>query len=169
MTKSSKKKDKSDNKPSVVDVEGKKENKLIKLVGRPVKYDNVEEVQNIIMEYLREYDTPDTPPTMTGLAMCLGLSRQGLLEYSRKDKYSDTIKQARQFVEEVNERMLITKKTSPIGNIFNLKNNFGWRDDKQIVVEHKNLAMIMATEIEQNEIIEGELVDEKEDEQLFLA
>ena len=154
------------------EIEKKKVNKLIKLIGRPPKYSNVEEVQIIIMEYLEDNNTPECPPTMTGLAMSLGLSRQGLLEYTRKSLFSDTIKQARQFVEEVNERMLITKKTSPIGNIFNLKNNFGWKDDKQIIVKHKNIASIMKSTAGNDEVIEGELADDDEeitDNTKFLA
>ena len=142
---------------------------LIKLIGRPPKYTNVEEVQTIIMEYLNEHCTVDDPPLMTGLAMVLGLSRQGLCEYSRKDMFSDTIKRAKQYVENINEKMLITKKTSPIGNIFNLKNNFAWRDDKQVILVHKTVASIMATQINPNEVIDGELLDDIDDEQLFLA
>lgn len=169
MVKTSKKKRKPAKAGLVAVVGKKKENSLIKLIGRPPKYDSVEEVQKIIMEYLEEYNTPENPPTMTGLAMSLGLSRTGLLEYSRKDLFSNSIKRARAFVEEINERMLITKKTSPIGNIFNLKNNFGWRDDKQIVVEHKNIARIMESEVEHIEVIEGKLVEDNKDEVKFLA
>ena len=138
-------------------------------IGRPVKYKTVEQLQVVLDEYFEVHNTVDNPPLMSGLALELGLSRQGLLEYSRKDLFSDAIKRARQMVEVMNEHMLLTKKTSPIGNIFNLKNNFGWRDDKILVVEHKNIASIMASEVGNNEAIEGELIEEEESEQLFLA
>lgn len=141
----------------------------ISIIGRPPKYTSVEEVQDIITEYLNNNNTVEDPPLVSGLALALGLSRQGLLDYSKKDAFSDTIKEGRQYIEAFNEKMLLTKKTSPIGLIFNLKNNFGWRDDKQLVVVHKNIASIMATQIEQNEVIDGNLLENEEDEQLFLA
>lgn len=101
-------------------------------VGRPLKYTSKEEVEIILDNYFTgdafvgEGDARVYVPTMSGLAMALDLSRQGLLEYSNKDEFSDAIKKARQKVEVALEQRLAG--SAPAGTIFNLKNNFGWKD-----------------------------------------
>lgn len=72
--------------------------------------------------------TEQQPYTMAGLARRLGLSRQGLMEYKAKNEFSDTIKAARAKVEEFNERLLLSGKYAT-GAIFNLKVNFGYREN----------------------------------------
>jgi len=142
------------------------------IYGRPPKFNTAEEMQLVIMEYFAECNDAVLSPTMSGLAMRLNMGRQTLVDYSKKDVFWDTIKKARQYVESCNENMLIHKKTSPIGNIFNLKNNFGWRDDKQIIVEHKNIASIMAKKLADDDVIDGELSEndgEQTGDMKFLA
>lgn len=105
--------------------------------GRPPKYNSVEEMQEIIDlyfsrdggAYMGEGDEKIYAPTMSGLALELGLSRQGLLDYSNKDEYFDAIKEARQKVEVALEQRLHGQAVT--GTIFNLKNNFGWRDKSE--------------------------------------
>lgn len=112
--------------------------------GRPVKFKTVEEMQKVIDEYfvwcddraLKVWDdklqkefmvSKPAPYTMSGLARRIGLSRQGLIEYSKKDKFSDAIKEARNKIhEDVEIRLMETRAAGPI---FNLKNNFGWKDE----------------------------------------
>lgn len=76
----------------------------------------------------RKHRTEQQPYTMAGLARRLGLSRQALMEYKGRDKYGDTIKEARSIVEEYNERMLHSGRNST-GAIFNLKVNFGYKEN----------------------------------------
>ena len=100
--------------------------------GRPPKYANVKEVQDIINTYfdtdayIEDGDKKIFAPTMSGLAYALDLSRQGLLNYEKKDEFFDTIKKARQRVEVSLEQRLASNNVA--GTIFNLKNNFGWKD-----------------------------------------
>jgi len=100
--------------------------------GRPPKYTSSEEVQIIIDEYFEtdayvgEGDNRRFIPTMAGLAYALDLSRQGLLDYANKDEFFDTIKRARAKVEISLEQRLAGNNVT--GSIFNLKNNFGWKD-----------------------------------------
>jgi len=104
-------------------------------VGKPLKYKTVEELQSIIDEYfdkdtgeayLGEGDDRRYLPTMAGLAYKLGLSRQGLLNYSNRDEYVDAIKDARTLIEISLEQRLAGNAVT--GTIFNLKNNFAWKD-----------------------------------------
>jgi len=105
-------------------------------VGRPPKYKTPEEMQEAIAAYFVEIDTHNTtfplnqrPYTITGLAMAIDLTRQQLIDYSQKKdgEFLDTIKKAKQKVERFNEEQLY--RTSQVtGVIFNLKNNFDWKD-----------------------------------------
>ena len=72
---------------------------------------------------------PDPEPyTMSGLAIRLGMDRQSLLNYSKKEKFFGTIKKARARVEADVEKRMSSKDTFTPGLIFNAKNNFGWKD-----------------------------------------
>ena len=116
-------------------------------VGKPLRFKTVEELQVVIDEYfdycnnrlVNGYDNKTNeqfayispaPYTMSGLANRIGLSRQALMEYSHKEKYGDAIKEARNKVQEDVETRLMEKH--PVGAIFNLKNNFGWKDRTEV-------------------------------------
>jgi len=90
--------------------------------GRPPLYDNVEDMQVIIDKYFEEEEIH----TMAGLGYALGMCRQSLLNYSNKDEFLDTIKKARNKVEVYAEKCLYGNNVA--GPIFNLKNNFEWKD-----------------------------------------
>jgi hypothetical protein len=105
-------------------------------MARPVKYKTPEDMQGIIDQYFIDceltYDT-EKPiyPTVTGLALALDLTRQGLLEYCEKsDAFSDTIKKGKARVEHFIEQRLYSGQAT--GCIFNLKNNFGWKDSQDV-------------------------------------
>lgn len=118
--------------------------------GRPPKYETPEEMERIVDLYFlacksRNVEKPeivlaglsdedlqvvewidDVRPTVTGLAYTLGLSRQSLCNYEAKDEFLDTIKRAKQRIERALEQNLYGQAVT--GTIFNLKNNFGWKD-----------------------------------------
>lgn len=100
-------------------------------VGRPPKYNNVEELQELIDEYFENCDLQDRPYTMAGLALALNLSRQGLLEYSNKTEYSDAINAAKLRCHRYSEEYLYSGKAAA-GAIFSLKNNYGWKDKTEV-------------------------------------
>jgi len=74
--------------------------------------------------------TKQIPYTITGLALALDTSRETLLDYEDRDGFSDTIKKAKLRCEQYNEQMLFS--TTPTGTIFNLKNNYGWKDKTEV-------------------------------------
>lgn len=100
--------------------------------GRPPKFKNKEEMQEKIDKYFEECRKDRRPITFTGLAYAIGLSRQGLLNYSKDERFFDTIKKAREYVEMTMEERLVGTSGIATGIIFNLKNNYGWRDKKDI-------------------------------------
>lgn len=101
--------------------------------GRPPLYSNAQEMQDIIDKYFESvtFEHPETGqvicrPTMSGLAESLDMCRQTLINYGGKEEFVDTIKRARRKVEVALESNLYGQ--SVVGTIFNLKNNFGWKD-----------------------------------------
>ncbi len=100
-------------------------------VGRPLKYGSAKEMQEKIDLYFSECDKSKGPYTVTGLALALDMSRQDLINYSSKDEFFDTIKRAKMKVEEYLEKRLIND-SSCSGIIFNLKNNYGWKDKTEV-------------------------------------
>jgi hypothetical protein len=137
--------------------------------GRPLKFGNVEDLQQRIAEYFTkcqggweqietyeplkqgtkhikidgEYQyekvkkmiqKESVTPTISGLAVHLDTSRETLLEYEDRPEFVDTIKRAKQTIEAMTESLLVNGGAQPAGVIFNLKNNYGWRDKTETEV-----------------------------------
>ncbi len=94
--------------------------------GRPPKYTSAKAMKKDIDAYFDACEENGLPLTITGLAMSLGMDRQTLINYSHKDEFFGTIKEARARVENFLEMNLFGNSVT--GTIFNLKNNFGWKD-----------------------------------------
>jgi len=73
------------------------------------------------------------PFTVSGLAAYLETTRDTLMDYETKygDEFSDTIKKAKQKIYAYTEESLFMKG-SATGAIFSLKNNYDWKDKKEI-------------------------------------
>lgn len=99
--------------------------------GRPPKYNTPEEMQILIDKYFADCNNNEKPYTITGLALALDLDRVSLLNYADKEEFFSTIKKAKLRVENYLEQRLIND-SSTTGLIFNLKNNFGWKDRQDI-------------------------------------
>jgi hypothetical protein len=99
-------------------------------MGRPRKYETVEELEYVIDGYFATCLSNDIHPTITGLALALDLDRMGLIRYQGRPEFSDAIKRAKARVENYIEQTLLEGRATA-GAIFNLKNNFGWIDEKQ--------------------------------------
>ena len=99
--------------------------------GRPLKFESPKELEEAINKYFEKCKEEDRPLTMSGLANACGVDRQTILNYSKKEKYFGTIKKARNMCEQYAEEKLFTGG-SVAGVIFNLKNNYSWRDKQHI-------------------------------------
>ena len=99
--------------------------------GRPAKYNNKEELQNKIDNYFNQCKAENRPYTVTGLALALDLDRKALINYSKNEEFSNTIKKAKAIVENYLEEHLISGQGNSSGIIFNLKNNYGWKDKQE--------------------------------------
>ena len=95
--------------------------------GRPLKFESPEALQAMIDDY---FDiTPDDKQCITGLAVHLDTSRVTLCDYEHKDKFTNTVKKAKERIGLVYELRGIGKGRSY--DIFTLK-NMGWKDKQEI-------------------------------------
>ena len=107
------------------------------MMGRPLKFESVEQLKESIDFYFS--DTPKEQWTVTGLALALNTYRDVLMDYhhgkyDEEDRdFSNTIKRAKEMIHNVYELDLRLKGRS--SDIFALK-NFGWRDQQNI--DHTN-------------------------------
>ena len=106
------------------------------MAGRPLKYKTEEELQEAIDNYFN--NRPENEWTVTGLAMTIGLDRRRLIEYGDKDEFHNTIKKAKDKVQESYEKDL--RHYGRSGDIFALK-NFGWRDKQEVESTNENINM----------------------------
>ena len=108
----------------------KRTRKAKKQAGRPKKYTEVEIMQQKIDKYFKECDDNKEPYTITGLALALDLDRKSINNYEKESEFFPTIKKAKLRVENYLEKRLIND-SSATGIIFNLKNNYGWKDKQE--------------------------------------
>lgn len=95
--------------------------------GRPPMFATPEAMQTAIDAYFVEKTRDEKPFTVCGLALYIGFcSRQSLFEYGNKPEFTDIIKAAKSKIEEQLEENLHGPGCT--GSIFNLKANYGWRD-----------------------------------------
>lgn len=70
-------------------------------------------------------------PTITGLCLHIGITKETWRQYGQLEEFSDPIKKAKTVIEQYNEEQLY-RKDQVTGIIFNLKNNFGWKDKQEV-------------------------------------
>lgn len=98
-----------------------------------------DDYRNGVMEFYEQFECDaeeikalepieETRPLVTGLAISLDLTRQGLINYEGRPEFVDAVKKAKARVENFLENRLHDGHVA--GPIFNLKNNFNWRDER---------------------------------------
>ena len=127
---------------------------MIKYRGPAPKYTSGEQVEKEIQGYFEECSKTDSYPTVSGLAYWLGITRETIVRYKEavdngevlksldegaKRDISDSVKRAYEYIQNGYEDRLVNGKTSPIGTIFALKNNFKWVDKQEVVQTNKEI------------------------------
>lgn len=97
------------------------------------KWDTPEELKADIDAWLDECEEKKNPLTITGLAIALDTNRQTLLNYENNlgEDFDALIKKAKLMCENFAEQYLYSGK-NVAGAIFNLKNNYGWKEEYKI-------------------------------------
>ena len=98
---------------------------------KPLKFKTEKILKTKIEKYFKDCEKSGRPLTITGLALALDTNRQTLINYEKKDGYFDTVKKAKLMCENYAEEFLYNGK-NVVGAIFNLKNNYNWKDTATI-------------------------------------
>jgi hypothetical protein len=106
-------------------------------MGQPLKFKSPKILQDRIDAYFescwvrhKDDKTKDTrikPYTVSGLAVFLDVDRRTILNYGNREEYFPTVKKAKARIEAWTEEQLY-RNTQVAGVIFNLKNNYEWKD-----------------------------------------
>ena len=115
--------------------------------GRPLAF-TPEEFKLCVNSFFNYCEKENKPLTLTRLAYFLRCNRKTLLNYSHKDKFLPTINRLKTLIEAEKNEDLLSNKGNVIGQIFDLKNNHGWKDQQDVNLH--------------NEIIPVSIVEEKE-------
>lgn len=107
--------------------------------GQPLLFKTKEDLQEKIDAYFNSCYKVNgewvkecvRPLTISWLALELETSRQTLINYEQKEQFFDTIKKAKQKIESWTEEQLY-RNTQVTGVIFNLKNNYDWKDKSEV-------------------------------------
>jgi hypothetical protein len=101
-------------------------------------FDTPEDMQEGIDSYFERCDELDKPYTIAGLAYHLGFSdRHSVSEYEKHEKFTATVKRARLRIEAQRSENLVSSDGNKTGMIFDLKNNFDWKDKSEQSITHK--------------------------------
>lgn len=101
-------------------------------------------------DYFADCDAKNRPYTVTGMCIWLGTTRQTLWNYMNLHKVDqeivDILTNARAKCELWLEEHMLTGSANTTGCIFSLKNNYGWRDRPEVVIdkdETETVSMLM--------------------------
>lgn len=110
--------------------------------GRPLKFKSVEELQVKIDAYFDECDKTGDIYSVVGLALALDTDRITLIRYEERDEFSNTIKRAKQKIENQMVNRALIGVYNPTVSIFLMKNNFNYvdRTEQEVVVKEKSKA-----------------------------
>ena len=122
---------------------------------RRKKFESTEQLESLINDYFESCDKNKTyvgdkevsePYTVSGLCLALNTNRQTLLDYQESEEFGEIVEQAKQRIENWIETRALNNSINSTVAIFNLKNNFGWKDktetelsspeDRPFQVEH---------------------------------
>lgn len=106
----------------------------------PLNLDDDAAVEERIGWYFQHCQKSDMKPTVNGLAMALGISRQTLHKWStgqlrgEKSDRSDLIKRAYEMLQLLWEDYMLNGKVNPVSGIFLGKNHFGYTDKQEVTL-----------------------------------
>lgn len=126
--------------------------KQIPKLGRPPKIKHVKQLDQLIDDFIEscyitdvtkkgvEYQRNIQPLTVRGFCVFANLHFDTLLEWEKKRQdLSESVKMLKQICHAFAEQKLFQHDAPTIGVIFNLKNNWGWQDQKQLEIKNTNL------------------------------
>lgn len=103
---------------------------------------NPEEVQNRVVDYFKICAKNDMKPSVAGLSLAFNVSRTTLWNWVNQKNNAvadiNPLKRAYNLLAAEMEDMMQNGKINPVAGIFLMKNNHGYADKTEVVVEPKN-------------------------------
>lgn len=99
--------------------------------GEKIPLNDDQRVQEVTLLYLRECSDLGVLPTVRGVAARLGVSRQGLYDFSKRHPGGTFAKWLEDFSDlcgELTAQAAIEGAAAPVPSIFVLKSRYGWRE-----------------------------------------
>ncbi len=100
------------------------------------------QVELRIRQYFEQCVSSDMKPTVSGMALALGVDRKTLYDWSRGNyrdvTHSPIVKKAMNVLDALWEDYMMNGKINPVSGIFLGKNHFGYTDKQEIVVKPEN-------------------------------
>lgn len=115
----------------------------MKLSALPaIDVNDPEQMQQRINDYFRICSEDDIKPSVSSLGLAFGISRATMFNWltgktqtlSNKESF-DTFKKAYDQINSYYEHMLNNGKINPVSGIFLLKNNYGYQDTTQHIIQ----------------------------------
>lgn len=105
-------------------------------IGRPYAFSSIEELQKDMGEFFELCDKTQTVPTITSLALWLGVNKDTIYEHANNSNspFSDILKNTLTYCHSIMQNGTVEGKINPVTYIFISKNDYGMRDDKNITV-----------------------------------
>lgn len=133
----------------------------IQAIAKP-NVNDVKGVERACKDYFTLCEENRMRPSVSGLALALGVNRSILLKWLNGEitiQTADVIMEYFSLIEIFDETALKDNKTNPVAGLFNMKNNFGYKDE----VEHHIIEDKKPTnkELEEKYIQRQEIIDAK--------
>jgi len=107
--------------------------------GQPKKFKSPEQLQKLIDAYYIDCDEREAPYTIEGLAYACNCDRRTITNYAKDSKFFPTIKRAREKILARITELAIAGKGNATSIIFNLKNNYDYKDKTESDVTVKQV------------------------------
>ena len=127
----------------------------MKLSALPaIDVNNPDQMQQRINDYFRICSEDDIKPSVSSLGLAFGISRITLFNWitGKTNTLSNTtaintLKRAYDSINSYYEHMLNNGKINPVSGIFLLKNNYGYQDTTQHIIQANNDQTLSLTDI----------------------
>lgn len=109
---------------------------------QPIDLDNAEQVGRRMEEFFTFCADNDVRPSVAGMALALGCSRNDLMHWTTRDTKPPAVKQiltrGLRSLDYLMDQYMQRGKINPVSGIFLMKNNFGYNDKQEVVVTPNN-------------------------------
>lgn len=138
--------------------------------GRPKKYTRPRDLQEAVDQYfdaisrtqpiyLEEQEVQNDrgetmiqrvyfrPPSISGLCLHLGIDKKTWQNYKNRKGFDKVVEGAKAQMEAYLEEQLLTREKSVQGIIFNLQNNYGWKQKQEVEIGENTRQQLAETSL----------------------